>query len=221
MGKNELLLEDARIYFDRLPAGILDQLRTMDRKGGGVYAPHQKANALGLTEILPAIEARSEIDGKFSFSEICALLTVYEETRVLAQSFARGGAGGDGVRLVLELEDRVWLPEVIEGMALFVHYLSNAAGIRERLGKREGRPVDGKVGSRNLRYWWDHFAGPLEADDFSIGKAVALEVVEVVKGLSSRGVINMEGVERWADRWRGAELAKELYLFALSDGWGL
>jgi hypothetical protein len=154
-------------------------------------------------------------------SELRALLTVHNETRVLAEAYRSDSRAIEGLRTLLGLYGDDLPKEVLEGMADFAQNLARVAGIRERLAREEKRPEGKKEGQRELRYWWDHFVEPIEDDGFFLGQAVATMLVKAIDELSSRSVVNDEGIRRWASRTKGARLAAALYLDVLSDGWGL
>lgn len=185
------------------------------------YGPHQRATVFEADETRYAIEPTGLLDGTLSMTELRAILVVHNEVRVLAKMSHERFSGIGEVREILGLSGDELPFEVLEGMADFVRDLSRVAYIREKLALDEPRPTGTQMQDKNIQFWWDHFVGPIEEDGSFLGQAVAAELVEVIKGLASRNVVDNEGIIRWVNRGRGAELAAALYLNCLAEAEGL
>ncbi len=214
--RNEKLIGDARERFAQMPKDIFRALEAVVAKGGKIYAPHGHAGALGTYESNFSFEPRGDLGGRLCLSEITGLLMVHNEARLLQQAFNRGGEEAAKVWEVLGLQPGDWPSETIKGMADFVQNMGYVAGIRERVVRKEERPLGTTVKDKNLRFWWDHFSGRVVDDGFLLGVAVSRELVKVLQELASRTVIDDERMKRWGDYSLGVEYAAALYLEILA-----
>jgi len=216
MIRNELLVADAKVRFSNFPEDTLRSLKAICKKGHLVYGPKVSADYYGLQESVYSLEPKSEMDGPFSLVEITALLLIHNEVRQLVSMFA-GGKDDRELRKLLGVSDRDIPGEVLSGMSDFVKNMSFAATIRKMVANMTPRPGGTTNKDRNIQYWYDCFASKIIGDGFLLGVGVTNKMVEVVKGLRSRRVINDEGIDRWASYSHGADLAGCLYLAALAD----
>lgn len=215
MSKNEQFFCHAKARFaDEGLDRELEELVSSPREKW-FFAPHERATTPGSVSMF-TIESRQGLDGRMSPHELMALLTVHNETRILAESYRDDPMAAEGIRTLLGLDNEDLIKEVLEGMADFADNLVKVAAVRESL-----RPEGSVKPHKDLSYWREHFAGPLRDDTYLLGQAVALKLVEVVEGISSRRVVNDEGIARWTSRIKGAGLAKALYLDVLAESWGL
>lgn len=213
MKNKEILIRDAEAHFASLPADIFIALRNIGAKNGKIYGPHQRATGPD-AETTFSLEPRSELEGRLTLSEITALLLIHNETRMLAIQFHKGGAEQSFVREILSITDDDWPSEVIEGMAGFVHLFVYVAGVRDRKAMGNGKPTGTTVREKNLRYWWDHFAG-LIGEDGILETPICQQLVEVVGEMASRNVFGEDAEIRAQSQRKGAELAAMLYLNVL------